>query len=262
MTQGIYEISINGMKYIGKDSDINISRRYKQHMCSLKANKHYNKHLQRAFNKYGEVEYNVLMEFSDIDAATLNKVEMFYIDLFDTMNNGFNQTIGGDGVKGRKASKEETARMIKTKLDGFSKGIYIKTIGETNGMSKLTEQKVKEIVLEFYKGKKSHTDIAMEWNVDRATIGSIYTGVRWGYLEEVQKWLLFKKENKHKLRKQGMNTLLPSDAYEIKHLLLFGFGDAELASLYKSSVMTVCRIRNNKGYQEIDTNKSYSYYKL
>lgn len=51
---GIYEIrnTSNNKLYIG--SSIDISKRFKQHIQSLKNNKHHNKYLQSAWNKYGE----------------------------------------------------------------------------------------------------------------------------------------------------------------------------------------------------------------
>ncbi|WP_144509835.1 hypothetical protein [Bacillus sp. FJAT-22090] len=203
-----------------------------------------------------------MVEFSCIDEETLNKAEMFYIDLFDTLTDGFNQTIGGDGVRGRRLTQEEIERIRDTKLKGFSNGLYKRTTGETNGMNKLSENQVRDIVSQFYKADKTHVELSHEYNVDRATIGSIYTGARWSYLKEVEEWLLFKNENSHKLRKQGTNTLLPSDVYEIKHLLRAGFGKSELVSLYDSSTMTIYRISKNIAYTEIDISKPHSYYKL
>lgn len=262
MTKGIYILKINNIEYIGKDSNIDRSTRYKNHLWMLQNNKHFNKHLQRAYNKYGELEYDVLLEFSDIDEETLNKAEMFYIDLFNTVAEGFNQTIGGDGVRGRVRTAEEIDKMSKTKLKGFRDGIYTRTIGESNGMNKLSESQVKEIIEYFYKADKTHVELSEMYSVDRATIGSIYTGARWSYLEEASKWLQFKNENGHKLRRQGTNTLLPSDVYEIKYLLKSGFGNAELAKLYDSSVMTIYRIKKNQAYAEVDVSKPHSYYRL
>ena len=49
---GIYSIrnSVNNKIYI--ESSCNLKRRILRHKTELKHNKHYNKHLQRAYNKY------------------------------------------------------------------------------------------------------------------------------------------------------------------------------------------------------------------
>ena len=62
MTSGIYEIKnkINGRRYIG--SAANIKVRWMQHVSLLKRNRHDNKHLQHAWDKYSAdaFEFNVL----------------------------------------------------------------------------------------------------------------------------------------------------------------------------------------------------------
>lgn len=51
---GIYVIRnmITGHTYIGMSK--NVKRRWQQHRSSLRKNKHHNKNLQQAWNKYGE----------------------------------------------------------------------------------------------------------------------------------------------------------------------------------------------------------------
>jgi group I intron endonuclease len=54
MTMGIYKIInvVNNKFYVG--SAVNFSRRKTRHFSELRTNKHNNKHLQSAWNKYGE----------------------------------------------------------------------------------------------------------------------------------------------------------------------------------------------------------------
>ena len=54
---GIYQIknTVNGKVYIGQSIDT--IKRYDAHWNMLKQGKHFNKHLQRAFNKYGNNGY-------------------------------------------------------------------------------------------------------------------------------------------------------------------------------------------------------------
>lgn len=59
MNTGIYQILnlVNNKRYIG--SAINIERRFKEHLKGLRGNIHYNTHLQRAWNKYGETSFKL-----------------------------------------------------------------------------------------------------------------------------------------------------------------------------------------------------------
>ena len=54
---GIYEIRniINGKRYIGSSVDVNF--RLKYHKCLLNKNRHFSKHLQSAWNKYGKAAF-------------------------------------------------------------------------------------------------------------------------------------------------------------------------------------------------------------
>lgn len=76
---GIYMIInlINGKKYIG--SSINIRQRLWEHRATLRHNKHYNNHLQRAWNKYGEENF----DFSILERCPKEKRferEQYYVD--------------------------------------------------------------------------------------------------------------------------------------------------------------------------------------
>jgi group I intron endonuclease len=57
MTMGIYKIInvVNNKFYVG--SAVNFSRRKTRHFSELRNNKHNNKHLQAAWNKYGEAAF-------------------------------------------------------------------------------------------------------------------------------------------------------------------------------------------------------------
>ena len=58
---GIYMIinKINNKIYIGQAR--NIKERWKNHINDLKNNKHYNKHLQGAWNKYGKDSFEFII---------------------------------------------------------------------------------------------------------------------------------------------------------------------------------------------------------
>ena len=92
---GIYQITnkINSKKYIG--FSIDIDTRWKQHIRKLKNNTHPNIKLQNAWNKYGEecFEFSVVEECSWNDCP---QAEIKWIDFYNTYENGYNLTRGGD----------------------------------------------------------------------------------------------------------------------------------------------------------------------
>lgn len=94
-TYSIYRIVCfsNARIYIGQTGDIR--RRKWSHFSNLKHNRHENKHLQAAYNKYGRDSFyfEVLEEGLSVDEV--DNREQFWIEYFDCCNNGFNQTIGG-----------------------------------------------------------------------------------------------------------------------------------------------------------------------
>lgn len=93
---GIYSITnrLTGEIYIG--CSINIQERWNNHRSNLKKNRHENKHLQAVYNKYGDVfDYSIIEECS---IENLHEREIFYIQKFDSIKNGYNQTAGGDGL--------------------------------------------------------------------------------------------------------------------------------------------------------------------
>lgn len=58
---GVYLININGHKYVGSTT-VSFRRRWHNHKMLLRQNKHSNRYLQNAYNKYGEscVAYSIL----------------------------------------------------------------------------------------------------------------------------------------------------------------------------------------------------------
>lgn len=96
---GIYKITClsNNFCYIGQSDSI--KRRWATHRRELRQGNHYNKKLQETYDLYGaeNFTYEILELCSKKE---LNNREQFYIKIFDSYENGFNQDIGGCNIRG------------------------------------------------------------------------------------------------------------------------------------------------------------------
>lgn len=86
---GVYEIrcDVNNRSYIGQSTDID--RRWKQHIYELNNNKHVNTNLQGDWNKYTRAKFSFTV-LKECEPTYLNLFEAYYIELFETIRNGYN----------------------------------------------------------------------------------------------------------------------------------------------------------------------------
>ncbi|AUM91520.1 GIY-YIG nuclease family protein [Clostridium botulinum] len=100
MSFGIYSIiNLNtGKMYIGQ-TRVSFEDRWRAHRRELQLNKHYNEYLQRAWNKYGDsaFEFKVIHICDELDI--LNDLEIYYVKKYNTFDNGYNLTSGGDNFE-------------------------------------------------------------------------------------------------------------------------------------------------------------------
>lgn len=114
---GIYGIrnKLNNKIYIGK-TIVNFGDRWDCHRSQLRGNYHGNPHLQNAWNKYGEENFEfVIIEECDneITLEELNKLEIKYIKEAKETGLCYNISDGGDdGQLAGKHLSEETKRKI------------------------------------------------------------------------------------------------------------------------------------------------------
>ena len=115
----IYKIEniINHKIYIGQTTQT-IEIRQKEHIDAAKYG--HNSVIYRAMRKYG-VENFIFTEIEKCNDDSLDDREIYWISYFDTYNNGYNSTIGGQGVQ--KYNKEKI-------LDLWDSGLTAKEIGE------------------------------------------------------------------------------------------------------------------------------------
>lgn len=109
---------INDKVYIGQTIQ-SIERRFNKHKSDYKLKK-YDTKLTRAFNKYGIENFYVELLEENIEENFLDEKEIFWIKKYDSYNNGYNSTLGGQ----RKNSPSKYDRDIIKDLweQGFSSG--------------------------------------------------------------------------------------------------------------------------------------------
>lgn len=87
---------ITNQRYVGQTT--NFSRRRSEHLLKLKENRHPNLKLQNAYNKYGEDNFIFQkITYDDISKKELDEQEIYYINKFNSFEQGYNLTTGGTG---------------------------------------------------------------------------------------------------------------------------------------------------------------------
>lgn len=152
---GIYIIRNiqNGKIYVGQSK--NIPHRFKQHLEKLINNKHYNKYLQRAFNKYGNSSFE-LTPIYYCKEEELSKIESYFIKLYKSCNkiHGYNLT-------------EDTSRHIYSTRKQI--GITNRELLIRNNLKKIENaRKVNQYSLDgkFIKTWKSSKEITNTLNIE------------------------------------------------------------------------------------------------
>lgn len=183
-TSGVYMIKCLSTNKVYIGSAKSIRRRLRVHLHHLRHNKHHSVHLQRAWDKYGEQDF----EWCVLDECPLeDKIlwEQQYMDLYKSANRdyGYNMNPRADGQTDRKWTPEQRLRQsiskIGTKCSEESKQRrreawiihgeeWIKQSQEQRGVSydfiSPTGQR--------FTGKGVGA-LAKEWNVDRATFSRL-----------------------------------------------------------------------------------------
>lgn len=124
---GIYKITnnVNGKFYIG--SSQNISRRWYDHKRELRIQKHHNKYLQRAWNKYGEENFSFEI-VEECKVEELSDREQLYIEKY--VNSDFCYNISIDTIapmRGKKTFGRSEAKNVRIQkgINGRTEKSYV-----------------------------------------------------------------------------------------------------------------------------------------
>ena len=144
MTCGIYCIcnTANNKKYIGQS--VNVEERLRRHKYELLNNKHFNKHLQRAWNKHGEENFT----FEQVLACDMEHLDMYerlYIIQLRTFDRRFGYNIEHGGNTNKTVSQA-------TRAIGSTESIESSTASEIwsqilSGCPSVTDSEVKNFFI-------------------------------------------------------------------------------------------------------------------
>ncbi len=117
----IYKVinKVNGKVYVGFDS--NWPSRQITHYYKSSSDKSTHFHFHHAIRKYGwdSFEWEVIYQSKD-KTHTLKVMEPFFIEQYDSFNNGYNKTKGGEGTFGKKQS-DKNKKMLSKKVSERNK---------------------------------------------------------------------------------------------------------------------------------------------
>ena len=189
----IYKITnkINGKSYIGQTIQ-EVKERFYQHCATSCSQAVLNMAIHRAIFKYGKSNFT-LEVIEEVEPSILNDREKYWINYYDSYNNGYNSTIGGqDGCKPFKDLNVESI------INNYNQGKSLRFIGKlfnvdkqtikdllvrnnitlrTTKTYKLSQYDREEIIRDFNSGL-SRKEIMQKWYISKSYLSQLINGYR------------------------------------------------------------------------------------
>lgn len=227
---GIYQILnvVNNKVYIGQTTECFL-KRFWHHNWSLNSNRHANKYLQNAWNKYGKD----MFEFSVIhvlqDGEDINELEKYYIAQMNSANAsyGYNMQLGGQ----------------EKRLCDYTTPESRKAVGEKNRQHMLGRKLSEET-----RAKMSASSVH----------GKFFTVEGRKRISEYMSNRVVSEETREKLRiaNTGSNSpvskLSEDQVYNIKSRIMSGEIQRIIAEEYDISIGVISAIANNRTWKHVD----------
>lgn len=180
----IYKVTncVNSKVYIGQ-TNFSIETRFKQHLrdCDNKCNE--NRPLYLAMKKYGKENFHIEL-IEECSSDKLNEREKYWISYYNSFNEGYNATVGGDGKQTHldydeiknfylsNGSKAQTCKHFNCSMDTVNKVcemFNIETISNCGGR-KIIRIDLNGNEIEFLSIRQAAEKIALEQNKNPQTV--------------------------------------------------------------------------------------------
>lgn len=189
----IYKITnkTNGKSYIGQTIQ-NVKERFYQHCATKCSQAVLNMTVHKAINKYGKSNFTIEV-IEEVESTDLNDREKYWIKYYDSYNNGYNSTKGGqDGIKLFKnldsksiikeykfgKSLREISRTFNVDKQTI-KDLLVRNNVElrTTRTYKLSQRDREEIIRSLSLGL-SRKEIMNKWNISKSYLSQLINGYR------------------------------------------------------------------------------------
>ena len=189
----IYKITnkINGKSYIGQTIQ-NVKERFYQHCATKCSQAVLNMVIHKAITKYGKSNFTIEV-IEEVESANLNDRERYWIRYYDSYNNGYNSTEGGqDGIKLFKNLDTESI------VREYKSGKSLREIGRLFNVDKQTikdllvrnninlrttrtyklSQKDREDIIKDLSLGLSRKEIISKWHISKSYLSQLINGYR------------------------------------------------------------------------------------
>lgn len=209
--------SPSNKSYIGQT--IHEQTRFARHRRMEGDNKFHN-----AIKKYGfdNFEYEVLFTIYDERTRVKQKLDLmerYYINRYDSFNNGYNMTLGGDGGSGTKHTEEFkkclSKRMKENNPSWNMTDEWRKHIGNSQ-MGKKMSDKMKQLTSERMKNYNPMKNPDVAKKVSKSKIGRHLSEEHKRKISEYEKGRILSEETKEKMSIASKNRQRDSKGHFIK----------------------------------------------
>ncbi len=187
----IYKITnkVNGKSYIGQTIQ-NVKERFYQHCATKCSQAILNMVIHKAITKYGKSNFTIEV-IEEVESANLNDRERYWIRYYDSYNNGYNSTEGGqDGIKLFKNLDTESI------IREYKSGKSLREIGRLFNVDKQTikdllvrnninlrttrtykfSQKDREDIIKDLSLGLSRKEIISKWHISKSYLSQLING--------------------------------------------------------------------------------------